>query len=81
VDEAGQNQIVVAPGANMDLHAGDVEAMRRVFRGGRIAMFQLEPPLETPEAAMRVARDEKPGRSWTPLPLRLTADFWLKWTF
>jgi ribokinase len=58
VDDAGQNQIVVAPGANMDLAAGDVEAMRRVFRGGSVALFQLETPIATVEAALRLAREE-----------------------
>src|SRR5512138_2277933 len=33
VDAAGQNSIVVASGANHALHAADVEAMRKVFRG------------------------------------------------
>jgi ribokinase len=58
VDAAGQNQIVVASGANMDLAAGDVEAMRRVFKGARIALFQLETPLATVAAALRIAREE-----------------------
>jgi ribokinase len=58
VDAAGQNQIVVASGANMDLPAGDVEAMRRVFKAARIALFQLESPLATVAAALKVAREE-----------------------
>jgi ribokinase len=58
VDAAGQNQIVVASGANMDLPAGDVEAMRRVFKGARIALFQLETPLATVAAALKIAREE-----------------------
>src|SRR3982074_2945642 len=33
VDRRGQNSIVVASGANHELAAADVEAMRRVFRG------------------------------------------------
>jgi ribokinase len=56
VDEAGQNQIVVAPGANGEL--ADAEAMRRVFRGARIALFQLESPLSTVQAALRIAKEE-----------------------
>ena len=56
VDAAGQNQIVVASGANMDLPAGEAEAMRRVFKGGSVALFQLETPLDTVAAALRIAR-------------------------
>ena len=44
VDRAGQNSIVVASGANGELAAADVEAMRPVFRGARLALFQLETP-------------------------------------
>ena len=53
VDPEGQNQIVVASGANADLAAGDVEAMRRVMKGARIALFQLETPLATVAAALQ----------------------------
>ncbi len=58
VDAAGQNQIVVAAGANADLAVSDVEAMRRVFRDGSVALFQLETPLDTVLAALRLARAE-----------------------
>lgn len=58
VDSAGQNSIVVAPGANHALDAADVEAMRPVFRGGTWALFQLETPLDTVAAALALARAE-----------------------
>ena len=58
VDRGGQNSIVVASGANHALDARDVEAMRRVFRGGAYALFQLETPLPTVEAALALARKE-----------------------
>ncbi|MGD1073837.1 MAG: ribokinase [Bryobacteraceae bacterium] len=58
VDEKGQNQIVVASGANMDMPASDVEGMRRVFKGARIGLFQLETPLDTVAAALKIAREE-----------------------
>lgn len=58
VEASGQNSIIVASGANHDLAAVDVEAMRRVFRGAGVALFQLETPLDTVEAAMRLAREE-----------------------
>ncbi|MGI8991797.1 MAG: ribokinase [Bryobacteraceae bacterium] len=58
VDAAGQNSIVVASGANHELAAADVESTRKVFRGARIALFQLETPLDTVAAALKLARDE-----------------------
>ncbi|MBI1792422.1 MAG: ribokinase, partial [Acidobacteria bacterium] len=58
VDKSGQNSIVVASGANHDLAAADVEAMRKVFRGSGLALFQLETPLDTVAAALDLARQE-----------------------
>ena len=58
VDRNGQNSIVVASGANHELSAADVEAMRAVFRGARLALFQLETPLETVAAALVLAKEE-----------------------
>jgi len=58
VDRNGQNSIVVASGANHELAAGDVEAMRPVFRGARLALFQLETPLDTVAAALALSREE-----------------------
>ena len=58
VDRAGQNSIVVASGANGELAAGDVEAMRPVFLGARLALFQLETPLSTVAGALALARYE-----------------------
>jgi ribokinase len=58
VDRGGQNSIVVASGANMDLAAADVDAMRKVFRGAVYALFQLESPLDTVAGAMSLAREE-----------------------
>src|SRR5260370_11808707 len=58
VDRQGQNSIVVASGANHELAAADVEAMRKSFRGAAVALFQLETPLATVEAALKIAIEE-----------------------
>lgn len=68
VDTAGQNQIVVASGANNDLAVGDVEAMRRVMKGARIALFQLETPLATVAASLKMAREEGVRTILDPAP-------------
>ena len=58
VDDAGQNSIVVASGANNLIRAEDAAAMAMVFRGARFVLFQLETPLAAVEAALKVARRE-----------------------
>jgi ribokinase len=55
VDAAGQNHIVVVPGANGRLRAADLDAP--VFAGAAVVLLQLEVPLETVRAAARLARD------------------------
>jgi len=68
VDASGQNTIVVAPGANYALLASEAEAMRAVFRGARLALFQLESPLDTVAAAMKIAREEGARTILDPAP-------------
>ncbi len=68
VDRQGQNSIVVASGANYALPAADVEAMRKVFRGASLALFQLETPLDTVAAALSLARQEGLRTMLDPAP-------------
>jgi ribokinase len=68
VDRRGQNSIVVASGANAKLAAHDVESMRRVFRGAKLALFQLETPLDTVAAALKLAREEGLRTMLDPAP-------------
>lgn len=56
VDEAGQNQIVVAPGANAALTVEEFLACRRLLQGARVLLAQLETPLATVREALRTAR-------------------------
>ena len=68
VDAAGQNSIVVASGANHALLASETEAMRPVFRGARFVLFQLESPLDTVAAALKLARAEGVRTMLDPAP-------------
>jgi ribokinase len=68
VDTAGQNSIVVASGANHALAASETEAMRSVFRGARFVLFQLESPLDTVAAALKLARAEGARTILDPAP-------------
>ena len=74
VESSGQNSIVVASGANMDLAAGDVESMRRVFQNARVALFQLETPLDTVAAALKLARQEGLVTILDPAPAQPLTD-------
>ena len=70
VDKAGQNSIVVASGANLALASSDTEAMRRVFRGAKFVLFQLETPLDTVTGALKVAREEGACTILDPAPAK-----------
>ena len=47
VDPAGENQIAVAPGANVHLLPADVDRVGPLFQEHRVTLLQLEIPLET----------------------------------
>jgi ribokinase len=68
VETSGQNSIVVASGANHALVASETEAMRSVFRGARFVLFQLESPLDTVVAALKLARAEGARTMLDPAP-------------
>jgi ribokinase len=78
VDDAGENSIVVASGANMRLSAPDMEAAQAVIAGADALLLQLESPIETVRRAAEVARahgvtvilNPAPAR---PLPAQLLA--------
>ena len=55
VDQAGDNVIVVAPGANQKLSPQDVEKAQSAIASSGAVVAQLEVPLETVESAARLA--------------------------
>jgi len=57
VDAAGQNEIVVVPGANGLLTPAEVALRRPWLEGAAVVLVQLEVPLPAVEAAMELARD------------------------
>jgi ribokinase len=68
VDADGQNSIIVASGANGAFPAADVEGSRTSFRNARYALFQLETPLDTVAAALKLARREGAKTILDPAP-------------
>jgi ribokinase len=56
VDDAGQNTIVVASGANARLTPEDVARAETAFEGASVLLLQLETPLLTISAAIQLAQ-------------------------
>jgi ribokinase len=71
VDEQGENEIVVAPGANRMLTPADVDAARDVIAGAKVMILQLEIPMETVRHAARMAVENKTRVVLNPAPARV----------
>ena len=56
VDDLGENQIIVSPGANSGLTAADVEAGLAAVQAGDVVVLQLEIPTALVRQAARTAR-------------------------
>ena len=82
VDDSGQKQTMTASGANRRLNAVDVANASLLLANANVVLLQLENPLETVAAAVRLARaagahiilDAAPA---TPLPEELLRDIHL----
>jgi ribokinase len=68
VDSAGQNSIVVAAGANEWLLPGDIASWRPALAGATWVLFQLETPLETVAAGLRLAASAGARTMLDPAP-------------
>lgn len=55
VDDAGENSIVVASGANANLQPNDLSAAEEIIAQADVMLLQLESPLPTVMAAVRLA--------------------------
>ena len=56
VDSTGENSIVVAGGANLQLTPDDIFSREELFEGAYFVLLQLELPLPTVRAALDMAR-------------------------
>ncbi|MGB9681858.1 MAG: ribokinase [bacterium] len=70
VDESGENTIVVAPGANMDLEREDIDKSKKLFSQAKILLTQLEIPLETVKYSLELARNFNMLSILNPAPAR-----------
>lgn len=58
LDQAGQNSILVAPGANLAVDRSFIETLRPLFRRAAYVLFQLETPLDAVAHGLRIAKEE-----------------------
>ncbi|NJR21220.1 MAG: ribokinase [Richelia sp. CSU_2_1] len=81
VDDRGQNNIIVIPGANNNVGQAELEALKKLLPGATSLLLQLEIPLQivqqvaaiAREAGVRTILDPAPARSDLPIELyRLT---------
>jgi ribokinase len=70
VDDAGQNSIIVASGANARLSPADVDGAEAAIAGADALLLQLESPLETVTRAAKVARAHGVPVILNPAPAR-----------
>ncbi len=69
IDEHGQNQIIVIPGANGLVTSADVEDARDAIAGAQVLLCQMEVPMEANVAALRIARGAGATTIFNPAPV------------
>jgi ribokinase len=74
LDAKGENQIVVANGANNTLTAADVSRQAKLFLKSKAAIAQLETSMEATEAALRLAREAGVLTVLNPAPFTPVTD-------
>lgn len=74
LDASGQNQIIVANGANDTLAAEDVRQQAALIKQSKALVTQLETPLESVEAALMLAREAGIPAILNPAPFSPVPD-------
>jgi ribokinase len=70
VDSAGQNSIIVVPGANDLLSIDDLESAKDIITNSDIVICQLEIPVEISLAALKMAKEAGVTTIFNPAPAR-----------
>lgn len=74
VDNGAENSIVVASGANLDIHAADLEASESALRSCDILLLQLEIPVPAVLQAARIAHASGATVILNPAPFAALPD-------
>ncbi|KIL36246.1 hypothetical protein SD71_09370 [Cohnella kolymensis] len=75
---SGENAIIVVPGANGELSPEDVEANSGLIEKADIVLVQLEIPLPTVEAALKIAKRMGKKTILNPAPAAAFPNEWLQ---
>jgi ribokinase len=78
VAQDGENSIAVASGANAELVPADLKKARRAFNRASVVVLQLETPLKTVEAAVKLAASAGARVILNPAPARSLPDALLR---
>jgi ribokinase len=71
VDDAGENQIIVIPGANGRVNSSDVERLSQLLPGSSALLLQLEIPIDAVLAAAKAAKQAGVTVILDPAPAQL----------
>ena len=74
----GENEIVVVPGANARLRPAHIAKARQLIAGAGAVLVQMEIPLESIEATLRMAHAEGVPVILNPAPAQTLPTPWLK---
>jgi ribokinase len=74
VDEKGENTIIVAPGANMQLSTSDIDQFSSILVPSSIVLMQLECPLKTIEYTAKIACEKGAKVILNPAPARTLSE-------
>lgn len=70
VDDTGENMIIIAPGVNNNLSVNDVKHAKEAIYNSDVLLTQLEIPLESVDAALRIAKSHNVNTILNPAPAR-----------
>ena len=73
-ETTAQNSIVVAPGSNANLSVNDIQKVKQVILEADILLVQLEIPIETVQAAFKIANKNGVKTILNPAPAQQLSD-------
>jgi len=74
VEDSGENNIVLASGSNMRLSVTDIEAAEEAIAQADVVLFQLESPVPTVEAGLKLAKKRGVATLLNPAPAQPLSD-------
>lgn len=73
-ETTGENSIIVAPGANGNLSVADIQSIEGEIKKATLMLIQLEVPLDTVHAALKIAKKAGITTILNPAPAQLLSE-------